>query len=514
MGAAASSNSPSRDVSASWAPTAPTSAAPPSPSDSLAALARSGRYALLRSGSGAAVHVLGVYPCSTGSASEAVALVAAVRPALVYVGLHPELAAVLEADVRAGRMLDAGWRIPERAPDMRFYDGAGWIASVVLRNLLADNEMLGLLGCEALLPFKAAIRAALRLPGGGGGGGGGDGGGGSNGGSPRSPASGAPTQAPTPPARLLTFPLGASYNNLETLDQPAQLQHVIIGNAAQGSTAVTALVGNPSTWLVDAQEAAAHAQAVQARAADAALPDPGPAPPAPAPEVNFVLELPAEGYFTRDEVRRRQADFRQLANDACLRASIASADLEGDMVAREQRARERAQTLGGLGDAAAAQQWVAQAESWHARQQLSQRQSQAAAFHLQSALDELAAVAAADRAPPPEAVAIVSLGAVASLTRNWGEPLPPHEAFPPHSPLQLAVGNGVPAAGGAALLYGTYRLFRRLPRLTGAVVLSAGLGVGALVYSSVHSDWTRYGTNVRSALAKPKVTTALARVNR
>jgi hypothetical protein len=551
----------------------------------LRALQRTGRYAALTSpGSGATVHVLGVFPCSARSAAEAAGLVAAARPRVVYVGLHPELAAVLEGDVRAGRLAELGWRIPEQAPPFSRFDDAGWLVSLYIRNLLADNEMLGLLGAEALLPFKAAIRAALRLAGpagvggagaaaGGGAGGLGGGGGGGGGG-----GAGGGSAARWPAGPLLAFPLAMAHNNGETVEQPSQLTHILVGNASASSTRVTALVGNPSVWHFDAAASVRHAQLVAehdaARAAERArvealgaealraelaargapapahelprealvaarlaLPDaaaggaaggalpphPGPAPPVVAPDVSFDVDLPAEGYFTRDAVLALQAEFRGLVDRACARATAASADVEADLLARERAASA-------LGTAEGAQL----AATFSERSFASQRQSQAAAFAVQSAVD--AAVAAAAEAGDagfggaaagagaggaggagaalPCAVAIVNLGSMASLQRNWAEARPGLELFPPPTAAQTAAGYGVPAVAASAVLYGTYRGLRRFPRAVGLLVAGAGLGAGALGYSAVYSDWARYGAGVRSALARPKITSPLARVNR
>ena len=530
----------------------------------LRALAATGRYALLRSpGSGAAVHVLGVYPCSARSAAEAEGLVRATRPRVVFVGLHPELAGVLEGDVRAGRLADAGWRVPEKSPPFRRYDDSGWLVSLYIRNLLADNEMLGLLGAEALLPFKAAIRAALRIAGPGGagagavaaaaGGGGGGAGGGGGGGDARWPS-----------GPLLSLPMAMAHNGGETVEQPSALTHILVGNASGSSTRVTALVGNPSVWHFDASASARYEQllaeheaaaaAERARvgalatealvaelgargaelqragaprdellaarldgaAARAAVPHPGARPPVVAPDVSFDVELPVEGYFTRDAVQAKQAEFRALVDKACAGATAAGADLEADLVARERKALEL-----GTGEGAEL------ARAFSERSFMSQRQSQAAAFHLQTAIDAEAAQQQQQLAPaavvaagsggavePPCAVAIVNLGSMASLQRNWGEARPGAELFPGPTLAQSAAGYAVPSVAGSALLYGTYRALRRFPRAAGLVVAAAGVGAGALGYSAVYSDWARYGAGVRSALARPKITSALARVNR
>jgi hypothetical protein len=232
--------------------------------------------------------------------------------------------------------------------------------------------------------------------------------------------------------------------------------------------------------------------------------------------VSFDVELPVEGYFTRDAVQAKQAEFRALVDKACAGATAAGADLEADLVARERKALEL-----GTGEGAEL------ARAFSERSFMSQRQSQAAAFHLQTAIDAEAAQQQQQLAPaavvaagsggavePPCAVAIVNLGSMASLQRNWGEARPGAELFPGPTLAQSAAGYAVPSVAGSALLYGTYRALRRFPRAAGLVVAAAGVGAGALGYSAVYSDWARYGAGVRSALARPKITSALARVNR
>ena len=500
-------------------------------SRSSARLPRSARYAALDTPNGT-VHVLGVYPCSTTSAHEAEELVRAVKPAVVYVGLHPEVLSVVAADVRANRLVDAGWRIPEQPPSFGRYEGASWLVSVNLRNQLADSEMLGLLGAEALLPYKTAVRAALGL------------------------GAGAAAGAAQPPAlpKLVAFPLAMDYNNGETLDQPANLATMLVGNAAQGSTALKALVGNPNTWFFTAEPlptTGLDAAAAEAAAAAAA------AAPADRPEVELDAAIPEDsGYFTRAGVLTLQTRFRDAVNDACERSSAASADVEEDFLRRERAARSdervlldrRAKLVEALEapgasppapEEAAARAAVAQelqaaatrrgetAVALAARSMLSQRVSQAVAFHIQAELAAAAAAATTPESAPgsasstqragaarPSAVAIVNLGAMASLQRNWDFARAPEDVFVPLSPLQNAVGWAVPAGGGAAALYGVYRGARRFPRTTGVVVSAVALGAGAVAYSAVHGDWTRYGLFVRSALARPRITAAVTRAGR
>ena len=454
-------------------------------------LLRSGRYLELSSPSApnSKIHVIGVFPCSTLSAEEAEDLISEVKPDMVYLSLHPEVVGVLEKDVKASKFVSSGWKIPENSPSFERYDGAGWLVSMNIRNVLADNEMLGLLGAESFLPYKAALRAS---------------------------------QALTLPPKILSFPLTMQYNNGETLDQPAHFNTMLVGNASTGSTQVTALVGNPNSWffldqvLQDQQAADAAAKAGgNATSSSNAL----------KPDVEFSATIPeSTGYFTRAGVLQLQHDFRSLVNAACMKSSSSSADVEADLLLREAAAREA-----GKPDIAT---------TMSQRAMISQRISQASAFHIQEAIEKAVNEDAASRIEedvitktlssssssssssvvkskrPFTAVAVVNIGQLASFSRNWNEGRPPKELFPPLSTFQHVLGNALPASVTFLTFYGLYRGFKRFPRTTTAITVTAGLATGAVVYSAMNGDWTRYGSFVRSALARPRVVSPVMRVNR
>jgi len=468
-------------------------------SNRLPTLIRSGRYLELSSPSApnSKIHVIGVFPCSTLSAEEAEDLISEVKPDMVYLSLHPEVVGVLEKDVKASKFVSSGWKIPENSPSFERYDGAGWLVSMNIRNVLADNEMLGLLGAESFLPYKAALRAS---------------------------------QALTLPPKILSFPLTMQYNNGETLDQPAHFNTMLVGNASTGSTQVTALVGNPNSWFFldqvlqdqQAADAAAKAGGTATSSSNALKPD-----------VEFSATIPeSTGYFTRAGVLQLQHDFRSLVNAACMKSSSSSADVEADLLLREAAAREA-----GKPDIAT---------TMSQRAVISQRISQAAAFHIQEAIEKEVNEDAASRiegdektkAPssssssssstpsssssssvvkskrPFTAVAVVNIGQLASFSRNWNEGRPPKELFPPLSTFQHVLGNALPASVTFLTFYGLYRGFKRFPRTTTAITVTAGLATGAVVYSALNGDWTRYGSFVRSALARPRVVSPVMRVNR
>lgn len=444
----------------------------------MSSLTSSGRYAQLRTPNGNIVHVLGVYPCSTVSEEEAHDLIMSVKPDVVYVDVHPELLSVLEADVRAGRTLQDGWRIPESTPTYTRYDGSGFLVSVVVRNWLADNEVLGLLGAEGYGPFKSGIRANL-LAGPGGVQGQGAG-------------------------KLAAFPLTVEYNNAEVMERPAHLGWMVLGNAATGSTAITALVGNPLSWFM-APPPAEEGQAQGTQAQGAA-----------GPEVEMAVVVPAEGYMTRSAVQSLQAEFRHKVNKVALSSSASSQDLEADALAREEDVRARGDEVS--------------AAALALRGLNSQKQSQALAWHLQSLVDGVAPEppmdspstqlsAAATASSPtavkrPQAVALVNLGGMASLQRNWAEARPPMELYPPVPAWQEGLTYGAQGTLACTLLYGVYRAGRRFPKTTAVFGGTLAVLGGGAVYSATYGDWARYGSFVRMTLARPRVTSPLPRPNR
>ncbi len=449
------------DASTTSAPTQKTMGAAPSAPPQRArrsrfpALPASGRYAVLHTPAGGVVHVLGFHPCSTQSEEEAADLVAAVRPAALYLDLHPELVQALEAEVAAGRSSADGraWRVPERSAPYARFPGAGWLVSLHLRNALADNEMFALLGAEALGAPKAALGAARAL-------------------------------APAP--RVAAFPFSMDYNAGETLARPLEAAALLVGDSSVGSTRVTAVVGNPNAWQYVSGDAAKNT-----------------------PAVEHEVALPAAGYFTRDAAAAAQAAFRAAVNKVASRATADSADVDRDLQEREAEARAKGDAASAdlLAERAIKAQAFTGATAW-ALHALADAEVDAA-----RGAGAGAAPGAAAAAPRP-VVALVNVGAMGALKRNWAAPVPPEVALPPFSTLQMAVGNAVPVVVLAPLAYGVYRAARRFPRTTAAFGVIVGGAAGTVVYTTMYGDWTRYGVAVRSALASPRVTSPLARINR
>lgn len=473
-----------------------------------AALPSTGRYIKLLTPGGIPVHVLGVYPCATVSEEETAALISSVRPSVVYVDTHPELLDILIQDVKAGRYGEQ-WKIPEQSPPFHKYDNMGWLVSLNIRNLLADNEMLGLVGNEAYNSFKTAIQCTLGIL---------------NNGNQQMTSSSSSSPSSSNVPTLISFPLPMQYNNGETLDRPNQLNYMIVGNASTGSSAISALLGNPNVWFYGGDQddpvpgittiATTNTNSTKVIAGNSARPD-----------IDFPVGIPDTGYFTRTAVLTTQNQFREAVNKVASVATITACDVESDLLVRETRSRNRGETTA--------------AEVYAGRALLSQKQSAAIAFHMQTQIDELLTGYATDASNgsgstpnngnrtstvskgstvnnnlEPCAVAIMNIGSVASLQRNWNEAHPPQDVFPPLSPIQNALGYAAPAVLGSGTLWILYKGFKRYPKTTGVITLTITGSIGAVVYSAIHGDWTRYGSWVRAALARPRVTSPLVRANK
>lgn len=228
------------------------------------------------------------------------------------------------------------------------------------------------------------------------------------------------------------------------------------------------------------------------------------------PQVEFELVLPPEGYFTRADADARRAAFRSRVNSALLSLNAEKADVDADLNEREAEVRSRGDPASG--------------DLLHERAMTAQAHASAIAWTLQEAADAevLAAEGAVEGSPTAgkktatikPVVAIVSLGSVGALKRNWDSAAPPMQCIPPLTLTQHAIGYAVPAAVLLPLGYATYRAARRFPKTTAFFGVVVGSGLGTLAYSTMHGDWTRYGSTLRSALAMPRVTSPLARINR
>jgi hypothetical protein len=232
----------------------------------LAGLARSGRYFSVAMPNGSTVHLLGVFPCSSRCEEEAHGLVGALAPSHVYVDLAPEWVAALQEEVDAGRV--GGWAIPDATPPFRLYPGAGVLGSVLIRNNIADNDMLGLMGAEWYGPYKAGLAAARKQQQAAA-----AAAGAAASGTGAAVAAGGGPQSSGP--KVLAFPFSMHYNNGETLERPSAFTCLMVGNSSFASDAVHALAG-----------------------ANAAIMAGEPA------QAETTVQLPPAGYFTRQQVRQ------------------------------------------------------------------------------------------------------------------------------------------------------------------------------------------------------------------
>ena len=397
---------------------------------SLAQLAASGRLVSFPSPGSPTpnIHILGVLPCSTISEDEARALVAAVAPTHLYIDVtHEYLKLLTEAPPSK-----ADAPPPESTPPFSWRTGAGLFGSIILRNDVADNTMLGLMGAEKWGAFKAGLEAA-----------------------------GVGSKAGKTPPALLTYPFDMDYNNGELLDRPGHVVALLFGDASFNSTTVHAIVGG------------------------------GPSLTAGEPaDAEFAARLPpSTGYFTRADVTQLRKDFQDAVNKALLRKPGGGGwDVEADLAAREGAARE----AGNLELAAAFGSAAGRSEV----------QAQAVAHTLQAAGGEAGAVV----------VGLVNLGTLESLKRNWAESAPPTTLVPPYAAWQRAAGVALPTVLGGGLAWGVWKLGRRLPRTTAVGVLGLAAAGGGFLYNIAYSDLMRYGGAVRAGLARPRVSSSLARV--
>ncbi len=264
------------------------------------------------------------------------------------------------------------------------------------------------------------------------------------------------SQAPN----IFSYPYPMSYKNADTIDRPNHIGLHVAGNMSFQSTDLKAFVGN-QTLLI---------------AGDAC-------------ETEFSVALPQVGYFTRAQVNQLQQDFRAAVNKFAAAANAESCDAESTFSAKEAAALAS-------GDAVTS-------ELFRRPALLSQHQSQAIAHVLQEKADELG--------PGSSTVAIVNIGSLASLKRNWAESQSPAVVMPQASPLVQALGYTGPTVICGGLGYLTYRGFRRFPRATGAATLLIG-GTFVTAFSiGIYGDNVKYGSQLRSALSRPRVTAPLTR---
>jgi hypothetical protein len=265
----------------------------------------------------------------------------------------------------------------------------------------------------------------------------------------------------------------------------------VVGDSSWNSTRVTALVGMPHAWtLVSAASKEKNA-----------------------PDVEHAVALGPAGYFTRGEVEAGRAAFRAAIAKAAARATAANHDMDADLTEREAEARA-------AGDGAGAELLARQAA-------LAQSLASASAFELQALAASVAGGTGGGggggggggKQKPPAVVAIVNLGSMGALTRNWDNARPPLEVFPEFTLSERVVGWGV-GAGATAAVSGAvgwllYRGGRRFPKSTAAAAtFFIGLPLMFAAKAFTSQEEVRYGTAVRAALASPRVVSPLAKINR
>ena len=239
-----------------------------------ASLKRSGRYFSVDMPNGSTVHLLGVFPCSSKCEEEAHALVTSLKPSHLYVDLVPEWAAAIQDEVAAGRVGE--WQIPDTTPGYRMYPGAGILGSILIRNQLADSDILGLLGAEWFGPFKVALAAARKLANSAANNNSSISSAAGNNSNSSAAADGGANSSSAGP-KILAFPYSMHYNNGELIERPSAFTSLLVGNNSFTSDAVHALCGNNAAIMAGEKA-----------------------------EAEFTAQIPPAGYFTRQQVNDLQ----------------------------------------------------------------------------------------------------------------------------------------------------------------------------------------------------------------
>lgn len=196
---------------------------------------------------------------------------------------------------------------------------------------------------------------------------------------------------------------------------------------------------------------------------------------------------PERGVFSRREVAELQR-----ANQERMARAWASASAESlDAVSRLEAAQARMEEAG---------QWDVVAELTTARD-VATRHSQAVAHTLRTAADRLQ--------PGQSGVAIVNIGTMGPLARNWVHAEEPRTLFPPPALWQQVVGNGLPLGVASGFGYGYYRFFRRFPKTAGVCGVLLGLGAFTMIHTGViYQEDATLGPMMRHMLANPSLSSA------
>lgn len=473
---------------------------------------------------GVLIKVLGIYPGSRTSEREAYALVEASRPAALYIDLHPELVKELCSQVEEGQVGSEKTPADGFLP-VRRYGGSGWLSSIRLRSMLIDNELSSLLGAELYGPYKAGLCASVgREP-------------------PRwdilpraevgsrtemqtsrgeeeeeegvtsptpsatasldqqPPAATANRQredagaaASAPPSKpfpnpldlpqlsILAFPFRADYNNGMQMERPGHLSAVLEGDNGTLSSGITATLGN--LWKLVKGEC---------------------------PGLRVTVSLPPlTTAFSRGQLAGARQRVAQELDAIAAPSSEESCDVADWLLQLESSFLEK--------------KMPEVADIYRKSGQQAELQARAVAFELQ---DQAA------RLPPGSTVvALVNLGSMGILRRQWEAAAPAHSLCPPFSMLEQVAATGVAAAGLGGALYLTHRYvlkpvivkpllqplrqkFPRAVRWTGRSV--AGLAVAALgmmAWGLTHPEMQTYGPSIKGALARPVVAPAVPKLTK
>ncbi len=102
-----------------------------------------------------------------------------------------------------------------------------------------------------------------------------------------------------------------------------------------------------------------------------------------------------------------------------------------------------------------------------------------------------------------DVVAIVNIGRMGSLQREWENAIDPTVLYPPISMSTYVTQRVLISIPLAGLAYGYYRLAKRFPKTTVGLTLPLIALSYGFVQSAIYPDLIVYGERVRGALASP-----------
>jgi hypothetical protein len=258
---------------------------------------------------------------------------------------------------------------------------------------------------------------------------------------------------------VIPFPYSLKYNNgTVSMQRPSVVNAAIVGNAAFNSSTIDVLIGTAY------KEAPVHQE----------------------------ISIPVATYFTKLDLQKIRDNFQKKVNSVTASAKYENFDADLEMI----EIAEKAQSQNAVNDLLSIQSMLP----------LSRAHAQAIAYKIQEA------AVADDVKENTNIVAVINLGQLGSVYRNWNESRPPTEVIPPFTMFEQSLGYVGPTAivGGFGYVY--YRFARRFKKTAiGVGTIFSGFAAYGF-YAAIYSDWMRYGYTIRELLARPRIASPLARI--